>query len=135
MTDQVLPDPIECVRLWATSRPRITELVETRIGISLSSDQASIRLAVIGGQHAPELGDPLLQLECWGAANQLDDGSASTIARTVLAEIPTLRGVWAGGRVVGAAVDSWPYASPDPKTSRPRYVLTLRLVIAPEPSH
>lgn len=129
MTDALLPDPGEQFRTWASGRTAITAITGTRIGISLATGTAAaIRYAVAGGGYdAPGAGSPLLQVECWGKSGSPDDGTAWLLARTVIAELPTFLGDFAGGLVAGAAAE-YPFASPDPTTSRPRVIVQVRFV-------
>lgn len=128
MADQLLPDVGEQFRLWALSRPAIVAIVGDRISVKLTGVNPSIRYAVASGTVlAPASGDPLLQVECWGTANAEDDGTASQLARTVIADLPTFIGSWAGGNVAGADA-GYPIDSPDPTTNRPRQIVQIRLV-------
>lgn len=130
MSDLRLPDPGECFREWVGTVTPVTDIVGGRISTRLSSSAPSIRYALVGGQHAPELGDPLLQVECWGPSG-VDGGESSAIVHELIAALSSFRGPYAGGWVVGAAVDGYPYESPDPTSSRPRHITLVRLVTAP----
>lgn len=125
---ELLPDPLEALRLFLRSRPAVTAITGPRISSTLSGDLVQIRLAVIGGEAAQGEGTPRVQVECWGTKAAVDDGTASHLARVVAAEVQYLRGpVAGGGYVVGAAPVGHPFSSPDPVSGRARHVLTVQM--------
>lgn len=134
MTDLLLPDAGEAFRLWTISRTAVTDLIGERVSIKLTGEAPCIRYSLVSGLAAFEEHNPLMLVECWGQANALDDGAASELARTLVAEVPSFRGDWGDGYVAGAAVESGPTSSPDPKTDRPRQVLTVRFLLYPSPT-
>lgn len=122
-----LGDPGEALRTFLRSRTAVTAVTETRIAISLSSSEPSIRYSLAAGHAAYAEHDPLFLVECWGRGNAPDDGTAHRLALAVAEEVEPMRGSWGGCWVAGAAVEGGPTDSPDPQTSRPRALLTVRL--------
>jgi hypothetical protein len=122
-----LGDPGEALRLFLRSRGAVTALSGTRISVKLDSGDPSIRYSLAGGRAAWGEHDPLMLVECWGRANATDDGTAHRMAREVAEAVEGLRGSWGGCWVAGASVESGPSDSPDPQTSRPRALVTVRL--------
>lgn len=132
MPDVLLPDPGEAFRLWAVSRPAVTNIAGQRVSVALAGSAAAIRYVDLGGpEGAYGEAQALLQVECWGQANAPDDGTASLLARTVAVEVEQFRGVWGDAWVAGAAVDGRPYDSPDQQTARPRKIMTVRINLYP----
>lgn len=128
MPDPLVPDAREQVREFLMSRPAVTAIAGDRIGIALRSGEVSIRIAFVTGSNiAPGTATPLVQVECWGKANTTDDGKASDLARTVVAQLVDFHGTYASGRVAGAAEEGW-YASPDQVSNRPRDIVQVRLL-------
>jgi hypothetical protein len=125
--DALLPSPAQVFNEWAKTRTALTALVGTRISPVLQT-LPSIRLAVVSGRDVGR-GEvrARLQVECWAA----DHDTAETIVRTVVAEVPALRGSYAGGWVGAADVATAPYAAPDPVTERPRFIVDLWLWLYP----
>lgn len=128
---EVLPIPVEVLRLALRERSSVTDLAGTRIGVELGGSEPSVRLSHVGGPTGWGEGSPLVLVECWGRANAPDDGSAATLAQRIAAEVETLRGEYAGGWLAGAGVEGGPADSPDPRSSRPRVQLTVRLATYP----
>lgn len=128
--EAIAPDVVDQFVTWAKSRPAITDITGPK-GISIKLPAGAggvIRVALVsGGDEVPGGGGPLLQVECWGKPGADDDGTASLLGRTLKAEIPTFVGDFAGGRVAGASATN-PFASPDPLTSRPRYIVQVRVM-------
>lgn len=128
MPEQLLPDPVEQFIAWAATRTAITTIAGDRISINAPGPQPGIRVELVSGTHdQPGVGAPLLQVGCWGRGNAADDGTASLLARTVVAEIDTFVGEFAGGKVAGADA-SYPFSSPDPITNRPRHIVQVRVL-------
>ena len=124
--DPVLPDPVEALRLFLRTCSTVTAGVGDRIGTDLNGSQAAIRLALIGGAAGRGEGQPLVQVESWGATGD-DDGSSLRTALAVMPAVERMRGEFAGGWVAGAHAEGHPFASPDPTSGRARHLLTVRL--------
>jgi hypothetical protein len=111
------------------------------VSTHLQGPDVQIRLAAAGGQIGPNPGQslPRVQVECWGRGGTagggapVDDGTASQLARTVLADLPTGGVSVSGGVVAGAWADGHPFESDDPSTGRPRWIVQLRLDLFPVP--
>lgn len=128
----VLPDPLECLRLFLRERPAVTALTGTRISVALDGSNVSIRLSEAGGASSYADGSPLILVECWGrGGGAVDDGKAGDLARIVAAEVESMRGSYAGGHVAGASMEGGISDSPDPVSKRPRKLLTIRLSTQP----
>lgn len=131
---ELLPDPLEVLRLYSV---RVDSPLRpdagTRVGVTLSSGEPSIRLTENGGSVGQGEAQPVVLVEFWGRSNAPDDGTASRMARTFAADVEgtRMRGEWAGGWCAGAAVEGGISDSPDPTTRRPRKLLTVRLVTTP----
>jgi hypothetical protein len=120
MADALTPDAVEAVRVFLGSRPSVTAIAGARIGVGLSSPEPSIRLSLTAGDYPlPGVGAPLVQVECWGRSG-MDDGSASLLARTVVAEVSGMP---------DAAVDGYPFDSPDAATDRARQIVMVRALV------
>lgn len=128
MATPLLPDPGEAFRLFASAQPELAALVGTRVSTKLGGAAAAIRYAVLSGAAGYDEASPGLQVECWGPGGAGDDGTASRIARTVLAVLPRMRGEYGEGWVAGAVADGHPFDAPDPTTERPRQIVTVRLL-------
>ncbi len=131
MPDRLLPEPREALRLLLRELPSLTPVVGTRIGVTLADDRPSIRLSNQGGKNSYEWLEALVLVECWGKANAPDDGAASLTARTIIAELPRLRGPVAGGYVAGVHNEGGYSDSYDPQTKRPRVMMSVRLYAGP----
>lgn len=129
----VLPDAGEVFRLWAVSRSELTDLVGQRVSLRLSGEEPCVRYSVISGMAAYAEASPLLLCECWGHGNELDDGTASEVARTLAAAVEEFRGAWGDGWVAGAAVENGPVDATDRITNRPKVNLYVRLALYPAP--
>ncbi len=129
--DRVLPDGAEALRELLQAVTPLTQLVGTRVGITLQSTEPAIRLTLQGGNLAYEEGTPLVLVESWGRSNAPDDGSASLIARRLVAAAPSMRGPVTDGVVLGVAVEGGVSSSPDAQTRRPRALMSVRLVVGP----
>lgn len=128
----LLPDPGDALAEFLRAQPEIAAVVSGRVSVRLESDAPSIRYANIGGTAWTDEAEPTVQVECWGAGGVgYDDGTASQTARTVLAVLPRMTGVYAGGHIATAVPDAHPFDSPDPVTDRPRVIVTVRLLTYP----
>lgn len=125
----VLPNAVRLVAEWAKSRPAIAAIAAKRISYALGTTYPAIRLADVGPRaRGPEEALSRVQVECWAD----DHDTASLLARTVEAEVPTLRGTYpGGGYCAGAAVVIGPFASPNQASARFRFLLDLELWVYP----
>lgn len=129
MSDQLEPmsaDAGEALRLFLSSMDTIKADTGSRISLSLTGDAPAIRYALLGHVPlGPGAGSSRFQVECWGrGGGVVDDGTASRLARAVIAAVPHLFGVWAGANVAGAAVSN-AYTSADVTTGRPRVIVEV----------
>ena len=113
------------------SRTAVT-LLTTAVSTSLQAG-LTIRVTVIGGgpRATTNTGRPTYQLECWGAGVN-SRAEAAQLAAVVEHELESgITGTFPAGNVVGSWVVGDVYASPDPTTSRARYIVTGGLLIQP----
>lgn len=125
----LLPDLDQELIDFLRDHPALAPLHGGRVGTSLQSDLASVRIASLGGnQPWPWEGTSEYQIEAWGGTQQ----QANTLARTIVGAVYDLCGAAVdGGRVTGVAVTLRPLWSPDETTARPRYIVQIRLTAAP----
>lgn len=132
------PDGGEVFRVWAESRPLLGEVVGDRIATKLQSDRAAIRYTVVSTPPDLQIAASLVQVDCWGPRlpDAEDDGTASHLARLLRSEIEDYGpyGAVEGGWCIGAAVDNGPFEANDPNTGRPRHIVQVRVVTAPNPT-
>jgi hypothetical protein len=129
---EVLPDGGEAFRLFLLSRPEVTELVGSNVGVALTTSGLAVRYASAGGSLGYGEGSALLLVDYWGKANAPDDGGASKLGRRVCAAVQDMRGIWGDAWVAGAVAEGWPADAPDQVTKRPRQQSTIRLELYPK---
>lgn len=130
--EPVSPDAGEVLRLWLRSESAVTAVVGTRIGLTLTGDQPSIRYHLVSGGDAPGAGSVWVTygVECWGATNQPDDGSTLGLARTIKSIAPNLCGTIGGAQVAGASA-GYPYRQDDTTANRVRHIVEVTFAVHP----
>lgn len=132
----VAPDPLEVYRLFLLTCPDVVAITGQRVSVTLSGPEPAVRLAAVGGAPGQYPGHsiPRLQVEAWGhgavRGDPVDDGTASRLARTLVACLPDGEVITAKGTIAAAWVDGLPFASPDPQ-GRARYIVQVRLDLYP----
>lgn len=127
MPATLLPSAETVTIAWLKANTDLLAIHGGRVGSKLNATLPAIRVQRIGGSPVETWEDrPLLQVEAWAA----DQTTADTLARTIVAVLPTIRAAYASGRVWTYAVESGPFWAPDDPnlSSNARYVLTVRLL-------
>jgi hypothetical protein len=109
----------------------VAPMVGNRISTRLSGTYPAIRVTLLGGPDRPvdNTGQPEFQVECWGnGVGPAEEIEASDIARAVDAAVDDLPGTYTAGRIVAAYRIGGIIHSPDPSTSRQRYIVQVGLV-------
>jgi hypothetical protein len=129
----ILPDAEALLIAALKSQPAVTNLCGGRIGTRLSGTYPAIRITTLGGgESVTDTGSPDLQVECWGdGTGSAAETQASDLARTVHSVGGNLRGMYGPGTVVGSWTYGLPLHSPDPGTSRERYIVTVGITCQP----
>lgn len=126
------PDTGEVLRVFLSGQTAITDVVSDRVGLNLTSASPSIRYALVTGDNYG--GGAVMvtwQVECWGwGDNAPDDGTAHTLALTVMALAPAMSGQINGATVAGAAAGV-PRSADDPLTGRPRDIVEITFSATP----
>lgn len=121
-----LPSAEALVVTWLKSRSALTAIHGGRVSTRLKNTLPAIRVQRIGGIVAEDWEDqPVVQIECWAA----DEDIADDLSRTVVAELPSVR----GGQVKTYEIESGPYMVPDDPalSTNSRYTLDVRFIITP----
>src|SRR5215213_817571 len=122
----LLPSAEVAAVAWAKTQPDLAPLHGGRVGTKLNATLPAIRVQRIGGSPVDPWEDqPAVQFECWAA----DQGGADLLVRSLVAALPTFRGVYPDGRVHTYSIESGPFYAPDdPQLSNSsRYIITARL--------
>ena len=122
----LLPSAEAVLVAWLKAHPDLTPLHGGRVGTKLNATLPAVRVARVGGTpEEPWLDLPLVQVEAWAA----DQTAADTLARSIIAAMPDVRGA-AAGKVRTFAYESGPFWAPDdPQIStNARYIVTVRLL-------
>ncbi len=128
MTAVLLPSAEQAAVAWLKADPDLAAIHGGRVGTRLGAVLPAIRVTRVGGvPDEPWLDNPSIQLECWAA----DQATADLLTRTLLAVLPTVRGLLSDGRVHTYLVTSGPYWAPDDPdlSSNARYIVTVQLLI------
>lgn len=131
MSDPISPDTGEMLRTFLVAQPEIVDVVADRVSQTLNSDEVSIRYALVWGSNLS--GGAVMvtwQVECWGSAADVDDGTAHSLARTVMSLAPDMRGPIAGAQCAGAWADA-PRSADDVETGRPRDIVEITFSATP----
>lgn len=128
----LLPSAVGVFISWCKNNTDLAAVHSGRVGTKLNATLPAIRVTRIGGIPEQEVWQDRaeLQVECWAA----DDPTAELLARQVLAALPTVRAVYAYGRVYTFQVTSGPYWAPDDPdlvTNYSRYIFTVQLLTTP----
>lgn len=130
MSATLLPSAPALTVAWLKGNPALAALHGGRVGTRLNATLPAVRVQRIGGTPPDTYEDqPVLQVECWAT----DEGTADLLVRTVVAELPSARGVYPAGHLWSYVVESGPFWAPDdPQLSNnSRYILTVRLLTSP----
>lgn len=107
------------------------QVAAAQIGTALHGIYPAIRITAIGGPARPTIdtGAPEIQWEVWGETDaELFVAQTAQIVDEAI-ESGELVGTYASvGTIIGTWTVSGPFSSPDPTTSRPRYLGTLGLL-------
>lgn len=129
MTLTLLPSAEQVFVAWAKAHADLNALEGGRVGTKLNATLPAIRVTRIGNAPPePFEDDASLQVECWA----VDQGAADTLARSVVAALPSIRNTSvSGGRVWTYTITSGPYWAPDDPSlsNNARYVMTVDLLI------
>lgn len=126
----LLPSAEVLTVAWLKANTDLLAIHGGRVGTKLASTLPAVRVQRVSGAVVELWEDqPVLQVDCWAA----DQATADTLARSVVAALPTFRGSYGSGRVWGYRVESGPFWSPDDPnmSNNARYILTVRLVTSP----
>jgi hypothetical protein len=125
MPTPLLPDAEELAKTALAAQSAITTICGSRIDTVIPNPAVYplIRVTKVGdlGPDNEGRADVVVQVECWADS----DATASLLARTVQACRIDLRGTQASGWLALTDVTSGPIATPDPDSSRSRYILDL----------
>jgi hypothetical protein len=130
VTAALLPSAAVVTVAWLKENPDLAAIHGGRVGTKLNATLPAIRVQRIGGTTPDVYEDqPVMQVECWAET----EGAADLLARTVVATLPSVRGIYPTGQVWTVAVESGPYWSPDDPSlsNNSRYILTVRLLTSP----
>lgn len=130
-TFPLLPSATKALIAWAKDQADLEALHGGRVGTKIAATLPCIRVQRIGGipDDQPVIDEPLLQVDCWGVT----EGDAEDVARTLVAVLPSFRGVYAGGTVHGAGVEAGPFSAPDDPnlSTNIRFTCTVRVLTTP----
>jgi hypothetical protein len=122
----ILPSSEALVVAWLKSRPALTAIHGGRVATKLKTTLPAIRVQRIGGVVVNDWEDqPVVQIECWAS----DEDTADALSRTVVAELPTVR----GAQVKTYEMEAGPYMVPDDPSlsTNSRYNVDVRFIITP----
>lgn len=124
----LLPSAPVLTIAWLKAQTDLAAIHGGRVGTKLNATLPALRVQRIGGSSPdPYQDEPVMQFECWAA----DEATADLLARTLVAALPTIRGLTLpSGRVYTYEIESGPFWLPDDPqlSSNDRYILTVRLL-------
>lgn len=123
------PDPRTLLVTALRLHPGISTLVAGRVSTELPGSPSYpliVASAVTDVPGQPWESRARVQADCWAETEE----DASLVSRTLVAIHPELRGAYPAGRILltDALSRLW---LPDPVSTRPRYVVDLRVTVAP----
>jgi len=121
------PDPQAALITFLGTHPDVSAISGMRVSSTrLDTPQPRIQITALPGENTQPWEEAAeFQLDCWGGT----ETQALTLARTVCAAIYDL--TLQNATVTAAYPTLRPFASPDPDTGRPRYIVQIQMVQSP----